>query len=98
MNVQDIGVVLRSARKSAGRTQASLARALGMSRATLSAIENGTVQEIGVRKLMALAAALDLELTIGPRSRRPTLAELRAEQRAERGRAARGEGPRVKRP
>ena len=79
-----MGRALRSARKAARRTQADLARSLGMSRATISAIENGTIAEIGVRKLMALAAALGLELALGPRSRRPTLAELRAEHRAKR--------------
>lgn len=52
-----------------------------MSRATISGIENGTINEIGVRKLIALCAAFGLELTATPRSRRPTLQELREEQR-----------------
>ena len=87
MHFGEIGAAIRSARKASGRTQAELAAALGMSRATVSAIENGTVPEIGVRKLMALAAALGLELSVGPRRGRPTLAELRAESRAEKRRA-----------
>lgn len=52
-----------------------------MSRATISAIENGTVGEIGVRKLMALAAALGLELLLDARRDRPTLQQLREERR-----------------
>lgn len=52
-----------------------------MSRATISAIENGTVGEIGVRKLMALAAALGLELLLDTRRDRPTLQQLREERR-----------------
>ena len=52
-----------------------------MSRATISAIENGTVGEIGVRKLMALATALGLELLLDIRRDRPTLQQLREERR-----------------
>jgi transcriptional regulator with XRE-family HTH domain len=82
MNLNEIGAALRSARKAMNRSQADLAASLGMSRATVSAIENGTVSEIGVRKLMALASALGLDLSIGPRRPRPTLQELRADSRA----------------
>ena len=64
------------------RTQADVASPLGMSRATVSAIENGTVNEIGVRKLMALCASVGLVLNVVSRGRRPTLPELREEQRA----------------
>jgi HTH-type transcriptional regulator / antitoxin HipB len=77
-----IGAAIGTARRAAKQSQAELARSLGMSRATISGIENGTVQEIGVRKLMALCASLGLELTVRPKGRRPTLQELRAEQRA----------------
>jgi HTH-type transcriptional regulator/antitoxin HipB len=82
MDIQEIGQKLREARKSLRRTQAEVAAPLGMSRATVSAIENGTVSEIGVRKLMALCASLGLALSVAPRGRRPTLIELREEQRA----------------
>jgi HTH-type transcriptional regulator/antitoxin HipB len=82
MDVQQIGRKLREARKSLGRTQAEVAAPLGMSRATVSAIENGTVSEIGVRKLMALCASLGLALSVAPRDQRPTFFELREEQRA----------------
>ncbi len=79
--LMSIGAAIAAARRSAKQSQAELARALGMSRATISGIENGTVQEIGVRKLMALCAAVGLELIVRPKGRRPTLQELRAEQR-----------------
>jgi transcriptional regulator with XRE-family HTH domain len=80
--LQTIGLTLRQARQASVTTQAALAQSLRMSRATISGIENGTVREIGVRKLIALCAALGLELTVRPQGRRPTLQELRAEQRA----------------
>jgi HTH-type transcriptional regulator/antitoxin HipB len=81
MNLQQIGSVLREARKASGQSQQQLAKPLGMSRATVSAIENGTVSEIGVRKLMALCAALGLSLQVSSPENRPTLFELREENR-----------------
>jgi HTH-type transcriptional regulator/antitoxin HipB len=82
MHLKTLGTTIREARRTAGRTQADLAASLGMSRATISAIENGTIPEIGVRKLAALCAAIGLDIHVGPQRRRPTLQDLRAEQRA----------------
>jgi len=81
MHFKTVGIAIREARRIAGRTQTELAASLGMSRATISAIENGTVQEIGVRKLTALCAAIGLEIRVEPQRKRPTLQQLRAEQR-----------------
>lgn len=82
MTLSELGGKLREARRARHLTQGALAASLSMSRATISAIENGTVSEIGVRKFMALATALGLELIIEERRRRPTLHELREERRA----------------
>lgn len=82
MNMTDIGVVIREARKTASRSQAAVAGSIGMSRATLSAIENGTVGEIGIRKVMALCATLGLELNAAPKRHRPTLKQVMEERRA----------------
>jgi HTH-type transcriptional regulator / antitoxin HipB len=82
MHLKVIGAAIREARRAAGRTQADLAAELGMSRATISAIENGTIQEVGVRKLAALCAAIGLDVHVGPQRPRPTLQQLRMEQRA----------------
>lgn len=78
MDLSEIGKRLREARTATGRSQEDVARPLGMSRATISAIENGTVNEIGVRKLMALCGALGLELSVVAHVR-PTLRDLRNE-------------------
>jgi HTH-type transcriptional regulator/antitoxin HipB len=84
MPLQDIGLALRTARKRQKRSQGDLAAALGMSRATISALENGTVGEIGIRKVIALCEALGLELGVTTHSARPTLQQLREERRARR--------------
>ena len=81
MALADIGAAIAAARKAAGRSQAELAGSLRMSRATISGIENGTIREIGMRKVLALCAALGLELSATARRARPTLQELREEQR-----------------
>lgn len=81
MEISDIGANIRAARKRAALSQAELGHRLGMSRATISAIENGTIGEIGIRKIMALCTVLGLELDIVARRTRPTLTELRDEVR-----------------
>jgi HTH-type transcriptional regulator/antitoxin HipB len=87
MQFKTIGATIREARRAGRRTQADLAASLGMSRATISAIENGTIQEIGVRKLAALCAAIGLDIHVGPHRARPTLQQLRMEQRADKSKA-----------
>jgi transcriptional regulator with XRE-family HTH domain len=87
MNLPEIGLLLREARRRSRHTQGELAQALGMSRATLSALEGGRCEEIGVRKLTALLEAVGLDLIVGPRKMRPTLDDLRAERRSEKGRS-----------
>lgn len=81
MNLDQIGACLKEARARTGRSQAELADALGMSRATVSAIEGGRCEEIGVRKLTALLELVGLELSVAPRRGRPTLDDLRAQRR-----------------
>lgn len=56
-----------------------MAKDLGMSRATISQIESGTVQDVGVRKLIRILDYLGLELRVRPTGRPPTLDELREE-------------------
>ena len=76
----DIDKQIRETRKGRKITQAELAKILGMSRTTIGQIENGTVQEIGVRKLIRLLDFLGLELRVRPAGKPPTLEELRNEE------------------
>jgi transcriptional regulator with XRE-family HTH domain len=81
MQLTEVGAVLKEARRAAKLGQQQLAAPLGMSRATISALESGRCQEIGFSKLAALLNAVGLELTVRPRKSRPTIDELRAERR-----------------
>jgi HTH-type transcriptional regulator / antitoxin HipB len=81
MQLAELGPLLKEARKNAGLSQEQLASPLGMSRATISAIESGRCQEIGFTKLAALLDSVGLNLTAVPRTSRPTLDDLRRQRR-----------------
>lgn len=80
MNLADLGPLLKQARRAARLSQEQLAQPLGMSRATISAIESGRCEEIGFSKLVALLEMVGLEVTVAPRRGRPTIDDLRAER------------------
>jgi transcriptional regulator with XRE-family HTH domain len=75
-----IGQCIRQARKSRKISQVDLAKTLGMSRTTIGQIENGTVPDVGVRKLIRILEFLELELRIRTSGGPPTLEELREEE------------------
>ncbi|MBC3303099.1 MULTISPECIES: helix-turn-helix domain-containing protein [Pseudomonas] len=77
--MEDLGLLIKSLRKAAGLSQSQLALRHGMSRATISGIENNTIPEVGVRKVAAILEGLGYELTATPKRRRKTLDELKAE-------------------
>jgi HTH-type transcriptional regulator/antitoxin HipB len=87
MNFADAGVLIRESRRRAGLTQAELAKRLKMSRATISRLESGTIQELGIRKFAQVADRLGLEITVRPKRARLTLHEAYAQNRAERASA-----------
>jgi transcriptional regulator with XRE-family HTH domain len=77
-----IGDQIAARRKSLKLTQAALSRQAGVSRATLDALENGRLGEMGFSKLAKLLAALGLELKLqAAGSHRPTLDELMQEDK-----------------
>ena len=75
----EIGKHIRQERKKRKLSQAKLGALLGMSRTTIGQIENGTIQDVGVRKLIRILEIFDLELRVRIASGRPTLDELRDE-------------------
>ena len=75
----EIGKEIRVERKKRKLSQADLAKLLRMSRTTISQVESGTVQDIGVRKLIRILEVLGLELRVRRAGAPPTLDELREE-------------------
>jgi HTH-type transcriptional regulator/antitoxin HipB len=74
----DLGILIKNLRKAAGLSQSQLAQRHGMSRATISGIENNTIPEVGIRKVAAILEGLGYELTAIPKRRRMTLDELKS--------------------
>lgn len=65
---EDIGHLLRKARKAKGLTQQELANRAGIWQRTVSNIETGT-SEAKLDTVFDLLAALDLEIHVAPRSK-----------------------------
>lgn len=97
MDLSDIGLAIRDARKSKRMTQDQLAKAVGLSRYTIIQIETGQVSDIGIRKVLSVLTALALEINIQKmQTRRPTLHEMyEVQEKEEQERADRH---RVRRP
>lgn len=75
-----LGNAIREARRRQKVTQSALAEATGIGRSTLSQIENGTITDIGIRKILRVLDYLGLELTTRPQGAPPTLEELRRDR------------------
>ena len=76
MDMVDLGLGILARRKKLKMTQAALASTNGMSRATISYLENGRLPELGIRKIIAICETLGLELELKEASSRPTLRDL----------------------
>ena len=74
--LSDVGKRFRELRKTAGKTQAEVAGAVGMRQEALSRFESGRCAEFSLTKLLRLLQALDAELDFVQASRRPTLAAI----------------------
>jgi transcriptional regulator with XRE-family HTH domain len=64
MYSDEMGQVLRTARKSRKLSQRELARRLRMSPATISNLERGSIQDLGFRKIERICDTLGLALQI----------------------------------
>src|ERR1035437_6230119 len=86
LDILTIGKRVAEKRKSLKWTQLKLAQKARVSRATLDALENGRLGELGFSKLSKIVAALGFELKLEQATlRRPTLEELREETRDDQG-------------
>lgn len=64
MNLLDLGKTIKDLRKEKGVTQEQLASSAGLSRATLSKLENGYLGNVSVVTLANILNALGYELDI----------------------------------
>lgn len=81
MDLIQLGARVKTTRKAKGWSQAQLAKAAGVSRARLEALENARIAEIGFKHLLRILHALGLDLRVTEFNRgRPTLQDLAAEE------------------
>lgn len=71
MNIPELGLAVRARREALGLTQQQLAKMAGLSRTTVNLLENGTLSDLGFRKLGSLADLLGIALLAIPRSEPP---------------------------
>lgn len=72
---EQIGAAIRQARKDKHMTQADLAERVGVRRATVSILESGA-PGAEIKTLLAVVAALGLELQIASRSTAPDIEDI----------------------
>jgi transcriptional regulator with XRE-family HTH domain len=84
LSLSSIAEQIVSKRKAMCLSQTALAHRARISRATLEALENGRLGELGYSKITNILTALGLELKVQEASaRRPTLEELMNEENEE---------------
>ncbi|CAN7743994.1 helix-turn-helix transcriptional regulator [Variovorax sp. LjRoot290] len=92
MNLTEIGQALRAARKQRGLTLQKVADDLGMSIATISRLERGDLDDIGVRRLLRVAEYVGMQVLVRSAGFGMTLDE--AMKEADRDFQSEGRGPR----
>lgn len=90
-DLSTIGSEIGSKRRTRRLSQSQLAQLAGVSRATVEALENGRTGELGYTKVVKLLAVLGLDLRLVEAERhRPTLEDLREEERRDQSLDRRG--------
>jgi len=81
MNLEELGKEIKLLRKQKKWSQDDLEQYSGITKRTISKIENGFIDEIGIKKVELILDLLGMEFSIRPKNRPKTLEELQDEQR-----------------
>ncbi len=68
MNLSNLGKEIRDLRKDKKLSQEKLAKEVGISRVTLSKLENGYIANISIVAIDSILSILDYEIEIKPRN------------------------------
>ena len=80
MDLQNLGKELKKLRHEKKWSQDILEKYSGITKRTISKIENGFVEEVGIKKVATLLDLLGVEFTLRPKGRPKTLEELQDER------------------
>ena len=76
MDLQSLGLELKKLRHEKKWSQDTLEKYSGITKRTISKIENGFIEEVGIKKVVTLLDLLDVEFSLRPKGRPKTLEEL----------------------
>lgn len=80
MNLLELGQEIKNMRQHKKWSQDTLEEYSGITKRTISKIENGFVDEVGIKKVTSILDLLDMELSLRPKGRPRTLEELQDER------------------
>ena len=80
MNLKELGKEIKLLRKSKRWSQDDLEQYSGITKRTISKIENGFIDEVGIKKVENILDLLGVEFALRPKGRPKTLEELQNEQ------------------
>ncbi len=80
MTLDELGQEIKKMRQSKKWSQDTLEQYSGITKRTISKIENGFVNEVGIKKVNIILDLLDMELSLRPKGRPRTLEELQDER------------------
>ncbi|WP_375724732.1 helix-turn-helix domain-containing protein [Arcobacter sp. KX21116] len=81
MNLIDLGQKIKELRKSKNISQAQLEDYSNITKRTISKIENGFIEEVGIKKVETIVDLLGYEFNIRLKDRPKTLEELQDERK-----------------
>ncbi len=81
MKLDKLGSKIKNLRKEKGYSQADLEDFSGITKRTISKIENGFIDEVGIKKVDMILDLLGYELCVRAKDRPKTLEELQDEKR-----------------
>jgi len=81
LNLKDLGQKIKELRKSKNISQANLEQYSNITKRTISKIENGFIEEVGIKKVETILDLLGYEFSIRLKDRPKTLEELQDERK-----------------
>ena len=80
MTLEELGKQIKTLRKEKAWSQDDMEQYSGITKRTISKIENGFIDEVGIKKVDTILDLLDMEFSLRPKGRPKTLEELQDER------------------